>query len=199
VIMDIVERLASHARLAVLLSLMEGGGDPWRRYVVLRLLSRVPGRAASASLIEELAAEYGQAATRDQVVATLAWLDRADLALMTDDDGVIGALILDLGRDVATGRVVVPGVAPAPTLAWLQTNLAAKALRLPEADLRDHLFWLAERGLIDCDDGPDLVVTITRKGADVASGRAALPGVKAPSSATIMRLATAAARGRLGG
>ena len=196
--MNIEERLDSHARLAVLLSLMEAGEDPRLRYVVLRLLARVPGSAASASLIHEAAAETGLAITRDAVVATLAWLDRADLVLMTDDDGVVGALILDLGRDVAAGRTRVPGVAPAPTVGWLQSNLAAKALRLGEAALRDHLSWLAERGLVECDDGPELVVAITRRGADVAAGRTEVPGVKTPSSATIMRLAAGAASGRLG-
>lgn len=197
--MDFAERFASHVRLAILLSLLEEPAEERLRYAVLRILSRIPGRAGSASFIEEVLPDYGFDATRDQVAAVVAWCHRSRLVQAAEDNGVLGALVLDLGRDVAAGKVGVPDVAPAPTSDWLQGNLSAKSLRQSEADMREHLIWLAGRGLIDFDDGDDLVVMLTRKGRDVALGRSEVEGVKSPSSTTIMRLASNAARDRLGG
>lgn len=199
--MDFSDRLASHARLAILLSLMEEPTEERLRYAMLRILSRVPGRSATASLLEEILPDYGFGPTRDEVVAILAWLDRSRLVKTAEDDGVTGAMILDLGHDVASGKATVPGIAPAPTLDWLRGNLEDKSLRLPLVDMGEHLCWLADvgRALVDFDAGTDPVVMITRRGSDVALGRAEVDGVKSPSSATIMRLASNAARDRLGG
>lgn len=197
--MDIIERLASHVRLAILLSLLEEPAEDRLRYACLRILSRIPGRAATASILEEVLPEYGFDATRDQVVAVLSWCHRSRLVVMSEDEGVIGALILDLGRDVALGKVQVPGVAPAATMTWLQENLSAKSLRQSAGELKEHFVWLAGQELVTFDDGADLVVMLTRRGCDVAVGRDEVPGVKSPSSSTIMRLASNAARDRLGG
>jgi hypothetical protein len=197
--MDFVERLASHVRLAILLSLLEEPAEERLRYAALRILSRIPGRAATASFLEEVLPDYGFDVTRDQVVAVLAWCHRSGLVVMPEDEGVIGALILDLGRDVAMGRARVPGVAPAATLSWLQDNLSAKSLRQSAADLCDQVSWLAAARLVTFDDAPDLVAMPTRLGGDVAAGRTEVLGVKSPSSSTIMRLASNAARDRLGG
>lgn len=194
--MDFAERLASHVRLAILLSLLEEPAEERLRYAALRVLSRIPGRAATASFLEEVLPDYGFDVTRDQVVAVLAWCHRSRLVAMSEDEGVIGALILDLGRDVAAGKVMVPGVAPAPIHTWLQDNLAVKSLRQSLDDILGHLGWLEDHGLVRCDD---LVAMPTRLGCDVATGRAEVAGVKSPSSSTIMRLASNAARDRLGG
>lgn len=196
--MDFTERFASHVRLAILLSLLEEPAEQRLRYAVLRILSRIPGRAGSASFVEEVLPDYGFDVTRDQVAAVLSWCHRSRLVTMTEDNGVLGGMILDLGRAVAAGKVAVPDVAPAPTWDWLQGNLSAKSLRQSEDDMREQLSWLAQRGLVDFDAGDDLVVMATRKGRDVALGRAEVAGVKSPSSSTIMRLASNAARDRLG-
>jgi hypothetical protein len=198
--MDIIERLSSHVRLAILLSLMEEPVEERLRYACLRILSRIPGRAGTASFLEEVLPDYGFEVTRDQVVAALAWCHRSRLVAMSEDDGVIGALVLDLGRDVAAGKVTVPDVAPAPTATWLQDNLSAKSLRQSQDEVTEQLSWLGERKLVRCDGGGDvLVVMLTRQGRDVVLGRAEVAGVKSPSSSTIMRLASNAARDRLGG
>jgi hypothetical protein len=47
---------------------------------------------------------------------------------------------------------------------------------------RTELAWLKEQGLITIDgDSGVLIVTLTERGADVAQGRATVPGVKRPS------------------
>lgn len=59
--------------------------------------------------------------------------------------------------------------------------------------------WLAEQGLVTvAPRGPVHVVILTPRGADVALGRARVPGVKRPSPADIMGAASNAARARLG-
>ena len=52
---------------------------------------------------------------------------------------------------------------------------------------RDHIkteiHWLAEQGLLTVEDiGAVLVATITERGADVARGRALVPGVARPGA-----------------
>lgn len=194
--MDFAERLFSHYRLAILLSLIEEPAEERLRYAVLRVLSRVPGRSATASMIEELLPEYGHQVTRDEVAAVIAWGHRSRLVKAAEDDGVLGALLLDLGRDVAGGRATVPGVAPAPTLDWLQANLEAKSIRLGMEELVEHVGWCVERDLAE---NGEAAVFVTGKGRDVALGRSEIEGVKAPSTSTIMRLASNAAAAKLGG
>lgn len=49
--------------------------------------------------------------------------------------------------------------------------------------VKTEMRWLAEQGLVDCDDlGPVLVATLTERGQDVAKGRAIVPGVKRPGA-----------------
>ena len=52
----------------------------------------------------------------------------------------------------------------------------------PSTDtLLGELAWLAEQGLVTTDKaGPFTLATITQRGADVAQGRANVPGVKRP-------------------
>jgi hypothetical protein len=48
--------------------------------------------------------------------------------------------------------------------------------------VRTELVWLGEQNLIKVEDiGSVLVVTLTERGADVAAGRASVPGVSKPS------------------
>jgi len=47
--------------------------------------------------------------------------------------------------------------------------------------VKAELSWLAEQGLVSVEDiGSVLVVTLTERGADVAAGRASVPGVSKP-------------------
>jgi hypothetical protein len=47
--------------------------------------------------------------------------------------------------------------------------------------IKSELAWLEEQGLLDLSDVAGcLVATITQRGADVAAGRAVVPGVKRP-------------------
>lgn len=192
--MDFQERLFAHIRLAILLALIEPPRIERLRFVLLRILWRVPGRSTTASFLEESLPDYGFAVTREEVVAELAWLSRSQL-VAPSMPGIPGAMILDVGRDVAMGKVTVPGVAPAPNGAWLRDRLDAASLRVSEDDVLKHLGWLQDQGLVELDD----LVFLTQKGGDVALGREEVAGVKPPSSSTIMRLASNAARDRLGG
>lgn len=48
--------------------------------------------------------------------------------------------------------------------------------------LRTQLFWLREQGLVTLKEVVGVqVATLTERGADVATGRATVPGVKRPS------------------
>jgi len=60
--------------------------------------------------------------------------------------------------------------------------------------------WLAEQGLVTVElVGKVKVAKLTNRGADVALGRARVPGVKRPSPSEIMAAASNAALGILGG
>jgi len=49
--------------------------------------------------------------------------------------------------------------------------------------VKTELHWLAEQGLIKVEDaGPVLVATLIERGADVAAGRAVVPGIKRPGA-----------------
>ena len=49
--------------------------------------------------------------------------------------------------------------------------------------VKTELQWLAEQALVAVDDVSDvLVATLTERGADVAAGRAIVPGVKKPGA-----------------
>lgn len=194
--MNFAERYASHVRLAVLLSLIEAPADDRARLAILMILARAPGRAANISLIADLLPDHGVDAVRDGVAAHVAFLERSRLVVTRRDGGVPGAMILDLGADVAAGLVGVPGVAPAPTREWLQATLDGRSLRISLGDLDATLAWLAERSLISVGSG---VATITHRGRDVVLGREMIDGIKSPSAETIMRMAARSAVDRLGG
>lgn len=49
--------------------------------------------------------------------------------------------------------------------------------------VKTELLWLAEQALVTVEDVSDiLVATLTERGADVAKGRARVPGVKKPGA-----------------
>lgn len=64
----------------------------------------------------------------------------------------------------------------------LQDQLAAFGLDASRDQVRNHLAWLEEQGLITMErlGSTTLVATITTRGHDVATGRANVPGVKRP-------------------
>lgn len=49
--------------------------------------------------------------------------------------------------------------------------------------VRSEAQWLSEQGLVTIEQALLWVITLTRRGADVARGRAIAPGVKCPSPA----------------
>ncbi len=61
-------------------------------------------------------------------------------------------------------------------------NLLTQFGHSPSRDqVKAELFWLAEQGLLQLEDlGSVLVVALTERGADVAAGRAVVPGVSKP-------------------
>lgn len=60
--------------------------------------------------------------------------------------------------------------------------LAALGLPASRDQVRGEIAWLAEQGLATADELPGglIVATLTERGADVASGRATVPGVQRP-------------------
>lgn len=62
------------------------------------------------------------------------------------------------------------------------TSLLGEFGHHPSRDqVKGELTWLGEQGLVKVEDiGSVLVVTLTERGADVAAGRASVPGVSKP-------------------
>ncbi|HFL2847384.1 TPA: ArsR family transcriptional regulator [Pseudomonas aeruginosa] len=62
------------------------------------------------------------------------------------------------------------------------TSLLGEFGHHPSRDqVKGELTWLGEQGLVKVEDiGSVLVVTLTERGADVAAGRASVPGIKKP-------------------
>lgn len=63
----------------------------------------------------------------------------------------------------------------------LQTALAHIGHGVSRDTVNGDAAWLEEQGLVSCEDlGGIIVVKLTQRGADVAAGRAVVPGVKRP-------------------
>ncbi len=63
----------------------------------------------------------------------------------------------------------------------LQSVLASLGHSVSRDRVRTELQWLAEQGLVTLKDVVGVqVATLTKRGADVATGRARVPGVKRP-------------------
>ncbi len=71
----------------------------------------------------------------------------------------------------------------------LQTALEEFGHRVSRDVVRTELAWLDEQGLVTSETvgGRIIVVTLTERGADVATGRAKHPGVKRPSPGGVAR------------
>ncbi|KEH09145.1 hypothetical protein GY14_14585 [Delftia tsuruhatensis] len=80
------------------------------RLVLLRVLTEMPAYRSNSSVLTSALERFGHAVTRDQVKSELAWLAEQGLVVLTDLGGVSVATLNERGQDVATGRVVVPGV-----------------------------------------------------------------------------------------
>ncbi|WP_299440193.1 hypothetical protein [uncultured Rhodospira sp.] len=179
----------AHVRLAMLIVLAKASPDALRRAHVLWALAEMPGRGANVSLLAEVLN-----LPRATVVDDLAWLSDQGLVRRTRERGVLGAMLLTPGVEVAQGLETVDGVAPpAGSAEDIQAALAAVALQVTVSDVTDQLTWLHERDLVDARH------TITARGRLVAQGRETVPGIHAPSPETVMRLAGAGARAILGG
>lgn len=61
--------------------------------------------------------------------------------------------------------------------------LGSMGLSASRDQVRGEIAWLSEQGLVTGDELPGglVVATLTERGADVASGRASVPGVQRPS------------------
>ncbi|AFL75384.1 hypothetical protein [Thiocystis violascens] len=62
----------------------------------------------------------------------------------------------------------------------LRGGLADLGHRISGDELRNHLAWLDEQGLLVLSAGPIQIATLTLRGEDVATGVARLPGVARP-------------------
>lgn len=179
----------AHVRLAMLIVLAKASPDATRRARVLWALADVPGGAANVSLLADMLG-----LTRASLIDDLAWLADQGLVRRTRERGVLGAVLLTPGREVARGLETVDGVAPPAAGAEdIQAALAAVALQVTVSNVTAQLDWLSERELVDGRR------TITARGRLVAQGRETVAGVHAPSPETVMRLAGQGARAILGG
>lgn len=80
------------------------------RLVLLRVLTEMPAYRSNSSVLTSALERFGHAVTRDQVKSELTWLAEQGLVALNDLGGVSVATLTERGQDVATGRVVVPGV-----------------------------------------------------------------------------------------
>ena len=64
----------------------------------------------------------------------------------------------------------------------MQSALGGLGHRCSRDVVETEAAWLAEQGLVTIEDlGPVRVLTLARRGADVASGVSSIPGVKRPA------------------
>jgi repressor of nif and glnA expression len=80
------------------------------RITVLRLLEEESDFSLNESIINDLSAAFGFSPSRDRLRTELSWLEEQGLVENEDMGGLIVATLTQRGKDVATGRVIVPGV-----------------------------------------------------------------------------------------
>ncbi|WP_142850967.1 hypothetical protein [Telmatospirillum sp. J64-1] len=188
-------RWLGHVRLAMLRLVTDQPADENARICILRDLARCPGLSATVSLLHDGMSDYGLSLTRDQVRVLVKWL--ADQGLVARQvQPAEGAMLTQAGLDVAQGHTTCPGVAPLPTIAWVVDGLNALTLTVSTLDVEEQIAWLAQQGLVANQPG---LLLATPRGREVAMGRAAVDGVRAPSPSAIMAAAANAAKGVLGG
>lgn len=62
----------------------------------------------------------------------------------------------------------------------MQSALAQLGHHISADAVHTQIAWLAEQGLVTTQNSGVLIATLTRRGDDVAHGRATVPGVKRP-------------------
>lgn len=80
------------------------------RLVLLRLLDEMPGYTANSSTLAGALADFGFAASRDQIKTELHWLADQGALELTEVGPVLVAKLVERGQDVAKGRATIPGV-----------------------------------------------------------------------------------------
>jgi hypothetical protein len=81
-----------------------------RRLVILRLLSAAPEYTLNAFVLRPGLEAVGHAMSADQLATELAWLAEQGLVALDAVADVIVARLTPRGADVASGRIVTPGV-----------------------------------------------------------------------------------------
>ena len=84
--------------------------DTDRRLVILRCLNEDPGYNLNESVLQSMLDALGHNVSRDRIRTDLAWLKEQGLVAIEEVVSVQVASITGRGIDVATGRVIVPGV-----------------------------------------------------------------------------------------
>lgn len=65
----------------------------------------------------------------------------------------------------------------------LTMGLSSYGHAISRDQVKTEMAWLRDQGLVVVEDlGPVLVATLTERGADVATGRTTVPGVKRPGA-----------------
>lgn len=88
------------------------------RLTMLRFLAKMPDYTMNASVLRDACESVGNAASRTEVEAEVAWLQEAALvrSIRVQENNLLIATITDRGLDAAGGRSVVPGVKrPSPS------------------------------------------------------------------------------------
>ncbi|GAA5784689.1 VpaChn25_0724 family phage protein [Chitiniphilus shinanonensis] len=80
------------------------------RLVILRLLAEMPSYRANSSVLTMGLEQLGHSPSRDQVRTELHWLAEQGLLAIDDVGPVLVATLAERGADVASGRVIVPGI-----------------------------------------------------------------------------------------
>ena len=81
-----------------------------QRLVMLRTLNEMPSYTANSSVLHGLLGRFGHNPSRDQVKTELRWLEEQGLVTIDDVNGLLIARISERGSDVASARVIVPGI-----------------------------------------------------------------------------------------
>jgi len=81
-----------------------------RRLSVLLVLMEDPGYSVNEYVLQACLEAIGHRVTLDRVKTDLDWLSEQSLVIVSDVAGVKVAKLTGRGSDVASGKVVVPGV-----------------------------------------------------------------------------------------
>lgn len=82
-----------------------------RRRIILDSLRQDPDYSINESMLRSILREFGFSVSRDLMKTEMAWLVEQGLITTKEIGGILVAKLTNRGEDVATGVVVVPGVA----------------------------------------------------------------------------------------